>query len=222
MECTMLQQARSIHQEDGVDTRCQGNKGSLSKNIEYEALNASVVKYGKEQWPRVVFLLLRKSSEQCNTRCGDKRAPAINKTEWIRDEERKLLHLAKKMPATWKTIYPTIGISSAQCISHYDNIIYAAGSGRHLSVSADASSGAGSPLDIEPARESRQRRDSLLVLSPLTCKSRLWRCLARPEPVLPLLREIRCSTWLHKCNATMQSVFSRSRGVVSPRVLVLP
>ncbi len=42
--------------------------------------------------------------------------PSIKKTEWSRDEEEKLLHLAKLMPTQWRTIAPIIGRTAAQCL----------------------------------------------------------------------------------------------------------
>ena len=45
-------------------------------------------------------------------------------TEWSRDEEEKLLHLAKLMPAQWRTIAPIVGRTAAQCIEHYEKLLY--------------------------------------------------------------------------------------------------
>ena len=40
--------------------------------------------------------------------------PSIKKTEWSREEEEKLLHLAKLMPTQWRTIAPIVGRTAAQ------------------------------------------------------------------------------------------------------------
>lgn len=45
-------------------------------------------------------------------------------TEWTRDEEEKLLHLAKIMPTQWRTIAPIIGRTAAQCLQHYEKLLY--------------------------------------------------------------------------------------------------
>lgn len=51
--------------------------------------------------------------------------PSIKKTEWSREEEEKLLHLAKLMPTQWRTIAPIIGRTAAQCLEHYEYLLYA-------------------------------------------------------------------------------------------------
>lgn len=49
--------------------------------------------------------------------------PSIKKTEWTREEEEKLLHLAKLMPTQWRTIAPIIGRTAAQCLEHYEYLL---------------------------------------------------------------------------------------------------
>ncbi|KJE89548.1 cell division cycle 5-like protein, variant [Capsaspora owczarzaki ATCC 30864] len=44
-------------------------------------------------------------------------------TEWSREEEEKLLHLAKLMPTQWRTIAPMIGRTAAQCLEHYERLL---------------------------------------------------------------------------------------------------
>ena len=81
-------------------------KGGVWKNTEDEILKAAVMKYGKNQWARVASLLNRKSAKQCKARWYEWLDPSIKKTEWTRDEEEKLLHLAKLWPCQWRTIAP--------------------------------------------------------------------------------------------------------------------
>ena len=45
-------------------------------------------------------------------------------TEWSREEEEKLLHLAKLMPCQWRTIAPIVGRTPAQCLEHYEVLLY--------------------------------------------------------------------------------------------------
>ena len=45
-------------------------------------------------------------------------------TEWSREEEEKLLHLAKIMPCQWRTIAPIVGRTAAQCLEHYEKLLY--------------------------------------------------------------------------------------------------
>jgi hypothetical protein len=74
------------------------------------------MKYGKNQWSRISSLLVRKSAKQCKARWYEWLDPSIKKTEWTREEDEKLLHLAKLMPTQWRTIAPIVGRTSAQCL----------------------------------------------------------------------------------------------------------
>ena len=49
--------------------------------------------------------------------------PSIKKTEWTRDEEEKLLHLAKLYPCQWRTIAPLVGRTAAQCLDRYERLL---------------------------------------------------------------------------------------------------
>lgn len=49
--------------------------------------------------------------------------PGIKKTEWSRDEDEKLLHLAKLMPTQWRTIAPIVGRTAAQCLERYEHLL---------------------------------------------------------------------------------------------------
>lgn len=44
-------------------------------------------------------------------------------TEWSREEDEKLLHLAKLMPTQWRTIAPLIGRTAAQCLERYEFLL---------------------------------------------------------------------------------------------------
>ena len=98
-------------------------KGGVWKNTEDEILKAAVMKYGKNQWSRIASLLHRKSAKQCKARWYEWLDPSIKKTEWSREEEEKLLHLAKLMPTQWRTIAPLVGRTAAQCLEHYDDLL---------------------------------------------------------------------------------------------------
>ena len=89
-------------------------KGGIWKNTEDEILKACVMKYGLNQWSRISSLLTRKSAKQCKARWYEWLDPSIKKTEWSKEEEEKLLHLAKIMPTQWRTIAPIIGRTAAQ------------------------------------------------------------------------------------------------------------
>ncbi|XP_055313369.1 cell division cycle 5-like protein [Sitodiplosis mosellana] len=98
-------------------------KGGIWRNIEDEILKAAVMKYGKTQWSRVSSLLHRKSAEQCKARWHEWLDPSVKKTEWSRDEDERLLHLAKLMPTQWRTIAPMIGRTAAQCLDRYEYLL---------------------------------------------------------------------------------------------------
>ncbi len=98
-------------------------KGGTWKNVEDEILKASVMKYGLNQWSRVSSLLVRKSAKQCKERWYEWLDPKIKKTPWTKDEEEKLLNLAKMFPCQWKTIAPFVGRTAFQCIEHYEYLL---------------------------------------------------------------------------------------------------
>ncbi|PNW85668.1 hypothetical protein CHLRE_03g197350v5 [Chlamydomonas reinhardtii] len=98
-------------------------KGGVWKNTEDEILKAAVMKYGLNQWARISSLLVRKSAKQCKARWYEWLDPAIKKTEWTREEDEKLLHLAKLMPCQWRTIAPIVGRTPAQCLDRYERLL---------------------------------------------------------------------------------------------------
>ncbi|KAI8096219.1 pre-mRNA splicing factor component-domain-containing protein [Halteromyces radiatus] len=98
-------------------------KGGVWKNTEDEILKAAVSKYGKNQWARISSLLVRKSPKQCKARWFEWLDPSIKKTEWSKEEDEKLLHLAKLMPTQWRTIAPIVGRTPAQCLERYQRLL---------------------------------------------------------------------------------------------------
>ncbi|KAJ2828031.1 Pre-mRNA-splicing factor cef1, partial [Coemansia sp. 'formosensis'] len=98
-------------------------KGGVWKNTEDEILKAAVMKYGKTQWARISSLLVRKTPKQCKARWYEWLDPSIKKTEWSKDEDEKLLHLAKLMPTQWRTIAPIVGRAPAQCLERYQRLL---------------------------------------------------------------------------------------------------
>jgi pre-mRNA-splicing factor CDC5/CEF1 len=142
-------------------------KGGIWKNSEDEILKAAVMKYGKQQWARVASLLNRKSAKQCKARWNEWLDPSIRKVEWSREEDEKLLHLAKLMPAQWKTIGPLVGgRSSVQCQERYEQLLdeAATGKGGDEKMAGDGDEGDGSAArklragDIDPHPETKPAR----------------------------------------------------------------
>lgn len=130
-------------------------KGGIWKNSEDEILKAAVMKYGKQQWARVASLLNRKSAKQCKARWNEWLDPSIRKVEWSREEDEKLLHLAKLLPAQWKTIGPLVGgRTSVQCQERYEQLLDEAAMGKSGDESA-ATSDAGVGLGGDSVRKLR-------------------------------------------------------------------
>ncbi|KAK4466408.1 putative Pre-mRNA-splicing factor [Cladorrhinum samala] len=98
-------------------------KGGVWTNIEDEILKASVSKYGLNQWARVSSLLARKTPKQCKARWNEWLDPTIKKIEWSKEEDEKLLHLAKLMPTQWRTIAPIVGRTANQCLERYQRLL---------------------------------------------------------------------------------------------------
>ncbi|ESQ39619.1 hypothetical protein EUTSA_v10001097mg [Eutrema salsugineum] len=101
-------------------------KGGVWKNTEDEILKAAVMKYGKNQWARISSHLVRKSAKQCKARWYEWLDPSIKKTEWTKEEDEKLLHLAKLLPTQWRTIAPIVGRTPSQCLERYEKLLDAA------------------------------------------------------------------------------------------------
>lgn len=98
-------------------------KGGVWTNIEDEILKASVSKYGMHQWARVSSLLARKTAKQAKARWTEWLDPSIRKVEWSKEEDEKLLHLAKLMPTQWRTIAPIVGRTATQCLERYQKLL---------------------------------------------------------------------------------------------------
>ncbi|CAF1182392.1 unnamed protein product [Rotaria sordida] len=98
-------------------------KGGVWRNTEDEILKAAVMKYGKNQWSRIASLIHRKSAKQCKARWFEWLDPSIKKNEWSRDEDEKLLHMAKLMPTQWRTIAPIVQRTAAQCLERYEYLL---------------------------------------------------------------------------------------------------
>jgi pre-mRNA-splicing factor CDC5/CEF1 len=136
-------------------------KGGVWKNTEDEILKAAVMKYGKMQWARVASLLSRKSAKQCKARWFEWLDPSIKKTDWTRDEEEKLLHLAKLMPNQWRTIAPIVGRTAAQCLEHYERLLDMAQDKEGEGSIAAGDAGEARrlrPGEIDPAPETKPAR----------------------------------------------------------------
>mmetsp|Transcript_7123 Transcript_7123/g.12265 ORF Transcript_7123/g.12265 Transcript_7123/m.12265 type:complete len:828 (-) Transcript_7123:440-2923(-) len=132
-------------------------KGGVWKNTEDEILKAAVMKYGLNQWSRISSLLVRKSAKQCKARWYEWLDPTIKKTEWTREEDEKLLHLAKLMPTQWRTIAPIVGRTPIQCLDRYEKLLDMAVSKEDKYDAADDPRRL-RPGEIDPNPESKPAR----------------------------------------------------------------
>ena len=97
--------------------------GGIWTNVEDEILKVAVMKYGLNQWARISSLLVRKTPKQCKARWNEWLDPRIRKTEWSKEEDEKLLHLAKVFPSQWGTISDMVGRTSQMCLERYEKLL---------------------------------------------------------------------------------------------------
>lgn len=117
------------------------------------------MKYGKNQWARISSLLTRKTPKQCKARWYEWLDPSIKKVEWSKEEDEKLLHLAKLMPTQWRTIAPIVGRTAAQCLERYQRLLDDAEEGEQGEKSITAEDVRKlRPGEIDPNPESKPAR----------------------------------------------------------------
>lgn len=83
----------------------------------------AISKYGLNQWARCASLLAKKTAKQCKQRWQEWLDPGLRKTEWSREEDEKLLTMAKLLPTQWRTIAPIVGRSATQCLERYQKLL---------------------------------------------------------------------------------------------------
>lgn len=98
-------------------------KGGVWTNVEDEILKAAVAKYGLNQWARVASLLAKKTAKQAKARWNEWLSPTINRLEWAREDDEKLLNLARLLPNQWRSIAPIIGRTATQCAERYQRLL---------------------------------------------------------------------------------------------------
>jgi hypothetical protein len=98
-------------------------RGGVWKNSEDELLKAAIMKYGTNNWARVASLIPRKTAAQCKARWYNWLHPSIKKTEWTREEDERLLYLAKTRATQWRTIASLVGRTPAQCLERYEKLL---------------------------------------------------------------------------------------------------
>ena len=155
-------------------------KGGVWKNSEDEILKAAIMKYGKQQWARVASLLNRKSAKQCKARWNEWLDPSVKKIEWTREEEEKLLHLAKLMPSQWRTIGSLLnGRSATQCQEHYERLLDEAVLENQKSEGSNKGSSSEASASVSVSDSLRRRH----TLKPGDIDSHPETKPARPDPI---------------------------------------
>lgn len=125
------------------------------------------MKYGLNQWARISSLLVRKTPKQCKARWNEWLDPRIKKTEWSKEEDEKLLHLAKVFPAQWGTISDLVGRTAQMCLERYERL---------LDMAATAEAGEAGVAASASLAEARKLKPGEIDPSPETKA-------ARPDPV---------------------------------------
>ncbi|KAF2656660.1 hypothetical protein K491DRAFT_691867 [Lophiostoma macrostomum CBS 122681] len=98
-------------------------KAGQWSNVEDEVLKAAISKYGLNQWARCASLIAKKTAKQCKARWNEWLDPTIKKTEWSREDDEKLLTMAKLLPTQWRTIAPIVGRTATQCLERYQKLL---------------------------------------------------------------------------------------------------
>lgn len=112
-------------------------KGGVWTNVEDQIIKAAVSKYGLTQWARVASLLPKKTAKQAKARWNEYLNPLINRTDWTKEEDEKLLSLAKLMPNQWRSISPIMGRTATQCVERYQKLLEEAVKGEDSDRSDD-------------------------------------------------------------------------------------
>ncbi|CDO93051.1 unnamed protein product [Kluyveromyces dobzhanskii CBS 2104] len=100
-------------------------KGGIWTNLEDQILKAAVQKYGTHAWSKVASLLQKKNARQCQSRWNEFLNPSLNFEPFSKEEDDRLLDIAKRIPNQWRSIGEMMGRPAQTCIDRY-NIILAA------------------------------------------------------------------------------------------------
>ncbi|KAM9903754.1 hypothetical protein OXX69_007825 [Metschnikowia pulcherrima] len=98
-------------------------KGGVWTNVEDQILKAAVSKYGLTQWSRVASLLPKKTAKQAKARWNEYLNPSIDRSAWTREDDEKLLGVAKLLPNQWRTIASVMGRTATHCVERYQKLL---------------------------------------------------------------------------------------------------
>ncbi|CCF56619.1 hypothetical protein KAFR_0B03230 [Kazachstania africana CBS 2517] len=98
-------------------------KGGVWSNVEDQILKAAIQKYGTHQWSKIASLLHKKSARQCEIRWNEFLNPQLNFSEFSKEDDSRLLDLARKLPNQWRTISGIMGRTAQVCINRYNRLL---------------------------------------------------------------------------------------------------
>ena len=98
-------------------------KGGVWTNIEDQILRAAIQKYGTHQWSKIASLLHKKNARQCEIRWTEFLNPQLNFMGFSKEEDIKLLTLARKLPNQWRTISDMMGRTAQLCMERYNKLL---------------------------------------------------------------------------------------------------
>src|SRR3989338_11626788 len=93
-------------------------------NRQDEVLKAAVTKYGFQNWSRVSSMLPGRRAEECESRWNEFLSPAINHSEWSKQEEDLLEQLVLTWGSNWRTISTQLrGRTATQCQAKHGKLL---------------------------------------------------------------------------------------------------
>ena len=91
--------------------------------MEDQILKAAIQKYGTHQWSKVASLLYKKSARQCEVRWKEFLDPQLNFSDFTKEEDSRLLLLARRLPNQWRSIAELLGRTAQACIERYNRLL---------------------------------------------------------------------------------------------------
>ncbi|QHS75484.1 Cef1p [Saccharomyces paradoxus] len=130
-------------------------KGGVWTNVEDQILKAAVQKYGTHQWSKVASLLQKKTARQSELRWNEYLNPNLNFTEFSKEEDAKLLDLARELPNQWRTIADMMARPAQVCVERYNRLLEGEDSGKAALSTGSTDLKVG---DINPNAETQMAR----------------------------------------------------------------
>lgn len=137
-------------------------KGGVWSNLEDQIVKAAIQKYGTHQWSKVASLLQKKSAKQCETRWNEYLNPKLNFTEFTKEEDARLLDLARRLPNQWRTIADGMGRTAQVCIDRYNRLLEGDEHDSELSLGSSLEFKAG---DLNPKSETQVAKPDNIELA---------------------------------------------------------